>query len=39
MKNANTVLLDEDEVIDLSDIFKMFGDSTRIKISNVLLHE
>lgn len=32
-------LLDDDKVIDLSELFKMFGDSTRIKIINVLLDE
>ena len=30
-------LLDEDKVIDLSELFKIFGDSTRVKIINVLL--
>ena len=29
-------LLDERKAIDLSDLFKIFGDSTRIKIINVL---
>lgn len=33
------VLLDEDKIIDLSELFKIFGDSTRIKIINVLLWE
>lgn len=32
-------LLNEDQVIDLSELFKIFGDSTRIKIINVLLEE
>lgn len=32
-------LLNDDEVIDLSELFKIFGDSTRIKIINVLLEE
>lgn len=31
-------LLNEDKVIDLSELFKIFGDSTRVKIINVLLH-
>lgn len=31
-------LLDDDKVIDLSEIFKIFGDSTRIKIINVLIN-
>ena len=30
-------LLNEVQVIDLSELFKIFGDSTRIKIINVLL--
>lgn len=30
-------LLDEDKVIDLSELFKIFGDSTRIKIINILI--
>lgn len=30
-------LLDEDKTIDLSELFKIFGDSTRVKIINVLL--
>lgn len=32
-------LLSEDKSIDLAELFKMFGDSTRIKIINVLLEE
>ena len=32
-------LLNEDLVIDLSELFKIFGDSSRIKIINVLLDE
>ncbi|MBQ2873484.1 MAG: helix-turn-helix transcriptional regulator [Bacilli bacterium] len=32
-------LLNEVKVIDLSELFKIFGDSTRIKIINVLLYE
>ena len=32
-------LLDEDKTIDLSELFKIFGDSTRIKIINTLLDE
>ena len=30
-------LLDEYKIIDLSELFKMFGDSTRVKIMNVLI--
>lgn len=32
-------LLTEEKLIDLSELFKIFGDSTRIKIINVLLEE
>ena len=32
-------LLDDDKVIDLSELFKIFGDSTRVKIINVLLYK
>ena len=30
-------ILNEDKIIDLSELFKMFGDSTRVKIMNVLI--
>lgn len=30
-------LLDEDKIIDLSELFKIFGDSTRVKIINSLI--
>lgn len=30
-------LLNEDKIIDLAELFKIFGDSTRVKIINVLL--
>ena len=32
-------LLDEYKIIDLSELFKIFGDSTRIKIINILIGE
>ena len=32
-------MLDEEKLIDLSELFKIFGDSTRIKIINILLEE
>lgn len=32
-------ILDDDKVIDLSELFKMFGDSTRVKIINTLLNK
>ena len=31
-------LLNDDKVIDISELFKIFGDSTRIKIINVLIN-
>ncbi len=30
--------LDDDKIIDLAELFKIFGDSTRVKIINVLLN-
>ena len=30
--------LDDDKLIDLAELFKIFGDSTRVKIINVLLN-
>lgn len=30
-------LLDEDKIIDLAELYKIFGDSTRVKIINVLI--
>lgn len=35
----NDYILNEDKVIDLSELFKIFGDSTRIKIINILLYD
>lgn len=32
-------LLEEEKIINLAELFKIFGDSTRIKIINVLLKE
>lgn len=32
-------LLDEDKLIDLAEFFKMFGDSTRVKILSALIKE
>ena len=31
-------IIDEDKIIDLAELFKIFGDSTRIKIIGVLLN-
>lgn len=30
--------LDDDKIIDLAELFKIFGDSTRVKIINILLN-
>ncbi len=32
-------LLNDDKTIDIAELFKIFGDSTRIKIINVLLEK
>lgn len=32
-------LLDDDKIIDMGELFKIFGDSTRIKIINTLIDE
>ena len=38
MKESDKVnLLSEEKTIDLAELFKIFGDSTRIKIINILL--
>lgn len=34
----NDTMPDEDQLIDLSELFKVFGDSTRIKILTALSH-
>lgn len=34
--DSEELLLDEDELIEMAELFKMFGDSTRIKILSVL---
>ena len=34
--DGSELLLDEDELIEMAELFKMFGDSTRIKILCVL---
>lgn len=36
VKTVNETMPDEDKLYDLADIFKVFGDSTRIKILYVL---
>ncbi len=30
-------LLDDDKIIDLAELYKLFGDSTRVKIINILI--
>ena len=35
--DGEEILLDEDELIEMAELFKMFGDSTRIKILSVLV--
>lgn len=37
--NIKNIELDDNKIIDLAELFKIFGDSTRIKIINVLLNE
>ena len=34
--DSEELLLDEDQLIEMAELFKMFGDSTRIKILSVL---
>lgn len=34
--DAEELYLDEDELIEMAELFKMFGDSTRIKILSLL---
>ena len=34
--DAEELFLDEDELIEMAELFKMFGDSTRIKILSVI---
>ena len=38
VNNINDAMPDEDMLIDLSELFKVFGDSTRIKILIALSH-
>lgn len=39
VEKVSKMLLDEDKTIDLAEFFKIFGDSTRIKILNALINE
>ena len=32
-------LIDDNKIIDISELFKIFGDSTRIKIINILIDQ
>ena len=36
IKDIKSKILHDDEIIDLSELFKVFGDSTRMKIINAL---
>lgn len=38
VSRINSAMPDEDQLIDLSELFKVFGDSTRIKILTALSH-
>ena len=38
LDRINDTMPDEDQLIDLSELFKVFGDSTRIKILTALSH-
>ena len=37
IKKVQKELLEEDTIIDIAELFKVFADSTRVKIINVLL--
>ena len=37
VSRINSAMPDEDQLIDLSELFKVFGDSTRIKIKKMIL--
>lgn len=39
LQKVNAAMPDEEEISDLSDLFKVFGDSTRLKILFVLFEE
>lgn len=39
IKKIKKKLLKEDTIIDIAELFKVFGDSTRVKIINVLLED
>jgi len=38
VENSKNVILADEKLIDMADFFKIFGDYTRLKIINVLLH-
>lgn len=37
-KDITMKLLNDDKIIDLAELYKIFGDSTRVKIINVLIN-
>lgn len=39
VKKVKSELLKDEEIFDLAELFKVFGDSTRIKIINALMTE
>lgn len=39
VKKIEKNLIDQDTIIDISELFKVFGDSTRVKIISVLLED
>lgn len=39
VKRIKSELLSDDEIFDLAELFKVFGDSTRMKIINALMME
>ena len=38
VENVRKILLADEEIFDLAELFKVFGDSTRIKIINALMN-
>lgn len=39
VKKVKSEILKDEEIFDLAELFKVFGDSTRIKIINALMRE
>jgi Predicted transcriptional regulators len=38
VESSKNIMLEEGKLIDMADFFKIFGDYTRLKIINILLH-